>query len=197
MKIIHPRLVSIVMIIVSIPLGMVIFRYLGFWGSSQRILPVDDKISCVFQLINNNHTIQGIISYRTGGVRITAKHVLFPSIYDDSDIQGYKDRVRFTFQDRYYYLQSILHSSGDLVFITINNFNTNYCTYSHLDGLVTYESGIQKIIPVVHSGIIIDYTPYPGQSGSPVFVQGKLMGVVSRRFEGGIGGVLELIDNNY
>jgi len=46
---------------------------------------------------------------------------------------------------------------------------------------VSYISGVQQKIPVNVTGIFISYTPDYGQSGSPFFKQGKIIGVISKK----------------
>lgn len=58
--------------------------------------------------------------------------------------------------------------------------------------LVTMENGLLKKIPVRLSGTLMNYNPNRGQSGSPVFENGKIIGVTSRKYND--GWVIELID---
>lgn len=160
---------------------------------SWTYLPISDPVICVYPLVNQNGTQIGIASHLSGDIRITAQHVL----YDCGDncrvqIKNYNNQtVDLNLGIRN--AQDLGNDRGIFEIVSSWGFTPVNCATDN-DGLVSYVSGVQQKIPVSVTGIFISYTPDYGQSGSPFFKQGKIIGVISKKWIS--GWILTLVDES-
>ncbi len=166
------------------------FIFSKFFAST--FLPISESILCVYPLVNTNGTQIGVASYRTGDIWITAQHVL-----EDCDGQCNVQIKNYNNQKKDLSLvthsqQNLGNDRGVFQIVAEASFTTANCA-TDIDGLVTFVSGSQQKIPATEvTGIFISYMPDFGQSGSPFFEEGRIIGVMSRKWVS--GGILNLID---
>ncbi len=158
--------------------------YLFFSKDKTFILPIDNKISCVYQAFGDVGQPMWVVSYLGTGVRISARHVIDPNYTEDLSIGTNSGQVIWLWENRQNIGNDIwLFELNDITESGLHLFNEHICDKS-FDGLITFVSGDLQKIPVVLSGTFIYHNPDYGQSGSPIFSGWKIIWIISRKYEG-------------
>ena len=156
-------------------------------------LPPAEPLVCVYPIVNKNGTQVGIGSQMEGDIRVTAQHVLDDCKNECSIlIQNFKQMtgdLKLDITES----RKVANDTGIFQVRKNGGFVSTLCKRQN-DGFVTYVSGEQQKIPVNVTGTFISYTPDFGQSGSPYFEKGRIIGVMSKKWIS--GWVLSLIDGS-
>lgn len=152
---------------------------------STRILPIQEKVPCVYQAFSISKQSLWVVSYLWSWIRISARHVIDPDHTEDLAIATSSGQIIWLWMNRQNIGNDIwLFELHDMTDSMLHLFNENTCDTS-FNGLITYISGNLQKIPVTWSGTFLDYNPNYGQSGSPLFSGWKIIWIISRKYDGG------------
>ena len=133
---------------------------------------------CIFEIIQSwgmSHGTKWVGSYYKDSVRITAYHVI-ESCKNDCYIHTPTVDLPINTIKRL--------KNSDIGLFSLNHSIDCLPVPKEKDLLITYVSGAQHIVPTsIKNATISTQTTY-GQSGSPVFSDGRVIGVVSKRWDG-------------
>lgn len=171
------RLVQLCLGVIGIPFLIVGVSYIV---DNDKTLPVSsDEQACVYEIVQSGDNIlsrKWVGSYRKDGIRISAYHVV-----QDCASNCWLDTQTWDKSKKMLLLQAIRRiGTSDIALFQIP-WNYTCVTTDTQSSVLSIVSGKLAHFPVTISGTTINLETSYGQSGSPVYQDGRLVGVVSQR----------------